>query len=285
MSATYDLHAHTTCSDGTLSPTELVTRAHANGVGALAVTDHDVTDGLAEAGAAAARAGIRLVPGVEVSVTWQRQTLHVVGLCIDPAYEQLQRGLEGLRDFRVWRAQEIGRRLGKKNIGGAFDQARAMARGAVISRTHFARFLLSQGYVTTMGQAFKQYLARGRAAYVPGQWATLDEAIAWIRGAGGVAVMAHPTRYGLTSAKMRRMLQEFKESGGGAIEVASGSQSADEAAHATRLAVEFELLGSCGSDYHGPEKAWADLGKLPPLAPEVEPVWSSFAPAYTCRSS
>lgn len=283
MSATYDLHAHTTCSDGTLTPAELVARAHANGVGALAITDHDVTDGLSEGAVAAERVGMRLVPGVEISVSWQRQTLHVVGLCIDPTFEPLQQGLGRLRAFRVWRAEEIGRRLRKKNIEGAYGHAREMAGGAVIARTHFARFLVAHGYVSTMGQAFQQYLGRGRVGHVPGQWAPLSEAIAWIRGAGGVPVMAHPARYGLTFAKLRRLLQEFKESGGGAIEMAAGTNR-DEAANTARLAVELELLASSGSDYHGPEKAWMDLGRLPPLPAEVEPVWNSFAPSYMCRA-
>lgn len=283
MSATYDLHAHTNFSDGTLTPRELVERARTNGVDGLALTDHDVTDGLAEAAAAARDAGIKLIPGVEISVTWQRQTVHIVGLCIEASHAPLQEGLARLREFRVWRAEEIGRRLGKKNIAGAYEYARGIARGSVISRTHFAHFLVSRGYVPSASQAFKQYLARGRPAHVPGQWASLEDAVTWIRGAGGIAVIAHPARYNYTASKMRRLLNEFKECGGAAIEVASGSQSPAEAQHMTRLAGEHELLGSAGSDFHGPEKPWVDLGRLPPLAPSVTPVWSAFPPAYTCR--
>lgn len=274
--ATHDLHSHTLCSDGTLTPTELLERARANGVNVLALTDHDVTDGVAEAQGAAERLGVTFVPGVEISVTWQRQTLHVVGLRIDPAYEPLQRGLAGLREFRLWRAQEIGRRLRKKNIERAYDHARAMARGAVVSRTHFARYLVAQGFVVDMGQAFKQYLGRGRVAHVPGRWASLDDAIAWIRGAGGIAVLAHPARYPLTSGKLRRLLLEFRECGGLAIEVLSGGHNALESARLARLAVELGLLGSAGSDYHGPENPWVDLGKLGPLPPDVTPVWAAF---------
>jgi hypothetical protein len=275
MSA-YDLHAHTIYSDGTLTPAELVARARANGVGTLALTDHDVTDGLDEARAAAADAGLRLIPGVEVSVTWQRQTVHVVGLNIDPNDASLQQGLDRLREFRWWRAQEIGQRLRKKNIGNAFAETRALARGRVVSRTHFARFLIAHGYVNSMAQAFKDYLGRGRVAHVPGQWARLDEAVGWIRGAGGVAVIAHPARYHLTSGKMRRLLDEFRACGGGAIEVASGSQPKTDTENLTRLALAFDLMASAGSDFHGPEKPWVDLGKLPALAPEVTPVWSAF---------
>lgn len=285
MSATYDLHAHTIHSDGTLTPADLVARAHTNGVEVLALTDHDVTDGLREATTAAEQMGMRLVPGVEISATWQRQTLHVIGLCIDIGNERLQQGLARLRESRVWRAQEIGRRLKRKNIVGAYDAARGIARGSVISRTHFAHFLVTQGYVPSSGQAFKQYLARGRVAYVPGQWADLAEAVAWIRGAGGVAVLAHPGRYQLTASKLRRLLQEFKEYGGQGMEVLSGSQSPAEAEHLTRLAVDLELYASTGSDYHGPEKPWVELGRLPALAPGLIPVWQAFAPEYTCRRS
>jgi 3',5'-nucleoside bisphosphate phosphatase len=279
---TYDLHAHTSCSDGSLTPSELVARAQANGVGALAVTDHDATDGLPEAMAAAASAGVRLVPGVEISVTWQRQTVHVVGLCIDPAHVPLQQGLARLREFRVSRAHEISLRLQKKNIADAYAQVCNRVRGSVISRTHFAQFLVAGGYVGDMGQAFKQYLGRGRVADVPGRWASLEDAVSWIRGAGGIAVVAHPARYDLTFAKLKRLLQEFRECGGAAMEVASGCHAPAETNQMTRLATELDLLGSSGSDYHGPEKPWVELGRLPALAAEVVPVWSAFAPAYVC---
>jgi len=275
MSA-YDLHAHTIHSDGTLTPAELIARARANGVATLALTDHDVTDGLEDAHAAAVAAGVRLIPGVEISVTWQRQTIHIVGLDIDSNNAALQEGLSRLREFRWWRAQEIGGRLQKKNIGDAFARACALARGRVVSRTHFAQFLVAHGYVSSMAHAFKYYLGRGRVAHVPGQWAQLAEAIGWIRGAGGVAVVAHPARYRLTSGKLRRLLDEFRECGGGAIEVTTCSQAASENEHLSRLALNYGLMASMGSDYHGPEKPWVDLGKLPALAPELTPVWCGF---------
>lgn len=278
--ANYDLHTHTLRSDGTLTPAELVARAHANGVDVLALTDHDVTDGLAEADAAARHCGLRLIPGVEISVTWQRQTIHVVGLCIDPANEALQAGLARLRAFRDWRAEEIGRRLRKKNIHGAYDHARAFARGDVISRTHFARYLVSQGLVASMAQAFKQYLGRGRVAHVPGEWASLDEAVGWIRVSRGIAVVAHPARYAFTSGKLARLLHEFRECGGESIEVLSGVHNPAESARMGRLAVDLALLGSAGSDYHGPDKPWIDVGRLPALEPGITPVWSAFAPPY-----
>lgn len=276
MSLRIDLHTHTVCSDGTLSPTELVERAHAAAVRVLALTDHDATDGLAEATRAASARGLTLIPGIEVSVTWQRQTVHIVGLGIDAANESMQHGLARLREFRGWRAQEIDRRLRKKNIRGAFEHVRANVKGAILSRTHFARFLVSQGYVNDMGQAFKQYLARGKAAHVPGQWATLEEAVSWINGAGGTAVIAHPARYKLTSGKLRRLLNEFKECGGRAIEVVSGSHAPQENAQFARIAGEHGLLGSLGSDYHGPENPWVDLGRLPALPDGCTPVWHEW---------
>jgi predicted metal-dependent phosphoesterase TrpH len=277
MTSAYDLHAHTNHSAGTRGPAELVARARANGVATLALTDHDVTSGLDEAQAAAAAGGVRLIPGVEISVTWERQTVHIVGLCIDARNAPLQQGLQRLREFRWWRAQEIGRRLGKKNIPDALAHARALTRGSVVSRTHFARFLVARGYVRSQGQAFKDYLGRGRAAHVPGQWAQLEEAVGWIRAAGGIAVVAHPIRYALTSGKLKRLLGEFRECGGAAIEVVTPSQAASDAAHLSRLAADFGLLASSGSDYHGPEKPWVDLGRLPALAPGVAPVWNAFS--------
>lgn len=272
----YDLHTHTLYSDGTLTPAELVARAHANGVTTLALTDHDATDGLPDARMAAQGVGMRLVSGVEISVTWRRLTVHVVGLYIDPAEPRLQQGLARLRELRLWRAQEIGRRLSRKNIDHAYEHARALARGAVVARTHFARFLVTQGLVANMGQAFRQYLGPGRVAHVPGQWAGLEEAVGWIRAAGGVAVIAHPARYRLSGGQLKRLLAEFRECGGRAVEVVCGSHGPVDVERVERLALELNLLGSCGSDYHGPEKPWVDLGKLAPLGTRLTPVWNAF---------
>lgn len=277
MASHVDLHTHTLRSDGTLTPTDLVTRAHAHGVKILALTDHDVTDGLVEAGATATALGMQLVPGVEISVTWEGQTLHIVGLAIDPAHAALQQGLAQLREFRNWRAREIDRRLAKKRITGAFDYASHLARGSILSRTHFARFLVDRGYVRTMGDAFKHYLTRGRPGHVPGQWATLAQAVGWICDSGGIAVIAHPARYKLTSGKRKRLLDEFKACGGRAIEVISGSHSAADNQHYAELAVREALLASVGSDYHGPEKPWVELGRLPALPAGCTPVWESLA--------
>jgi predicted metal-dependent phosphoesterase TrpH len=273
VSPRYDLHSHSLASDGTLSPSKLVERAAAQGVQVLALTDHDSTDGLAEARTAAVMRGLKLVAGIEISVTWNRQTIHIVGLNIDPDDTALQAGLRRLREFRDWRATEIDRRLAKHRIAGAFEGARRYAQGAIVSRTHFARYLVEKGHVSSVQDAFRHYLSKGRPGHVAGNWASLPEAVGWIRGAGGQAVVAHPGRYKLTNGKLRTLLREFKDCGGAAIEVISGSHEPEANQHFARLARELDLLASLGSDYHGPEKPWVELGRLPALPDGCVPVW------------
>lgn len=276
MSLRYDLHSHSTASDGTLSPTELVTRAAQQGVDVLALTDHDVTDGLSEAQAVAATLGITLLPGVEISVTWQAKTIHIVGLGIDPSNTVLQQGLASMRAFRDWRGEEMGRRLEKRGIENAYAGASAYAQGAILSRTHFARYLVERGHAKDIGQVFKKFLTHGKPGYVAGEWAALPDALHWIHSAGGQAVIAHPARYKLTATRLRQLLSEFKQHGGAAIEVVSGSHSRDDYYNMANYAREFDLLASAGSDYHGPEQAWLELGKLPPLPAGCTPVWSGW---------
>lgn len=270
----YDLHSHTTASDGSLTPAELVTHAVKCGVKALAVTDHDVTSGLAEAAAAAAGHNLEFIPGIEISVTWSHQTLHIVGLHIDPENAPLQDGLHKLHDFRRWRAEEIARRLDKAGIPGSLAAAQAFAQGKIISRTHFARFLVEAGYAKNMKQVFKRYLVRNKPGYVPGQWASLEEAMQWIRGAGGLAVLAHPARYPLSATRLRQLLGEFRALGGAALEVVSGSHSKEDIRYFAQLAGQFDFHASRGSDYHGPENAYADPAGLPPLPAACRPIWT-----------
>jgi len=272
----YDLHTHTVYSDGALAPAELVARAAANGVQVLALTDHDVTDGVPEAQAAAQQAGITLVPGVEISVTWGAQTVHIVGLQIDIAHPGLQAGLARLREFREWRAEEIGRRLAKAGIPGATEAARALALRGLVSRTHFAQFLVAAGHAADVRSVFKKYLVHGKPGYVPGQWAGLDEAIGWIRAAGGQAVLAHPARYKITATRLKKLLGEFRDAGGAAIEVVSGSHSRDDMFRFAQLARSFGLLASSGSDFHGPHNYYMDLGPMPPLPDGCTPVWQTW---------
>lgn len=276
MSLYYDLHSHSTASDGTLSPTELVRRAHEKGVQVLALTDHDTTAGVAEAEVEAKRLGLQLIRGAEISVKWGSHEIHVVGLHLDPERDALRLGLEAAQKFRTWRAEEMGRRLAKKRIEGAYEAARALAPGALVTRSHFARFLLAEGHVKSMQQAFDKYIGRGRPGFVPGQWAELAQAVEWILDAGGRAVIAHPARYKLTATKLRELLGAFKECGGEAMEVVSGSHSRDEMFTMANHARKFELLASRGSDYHGPENPWIDLGALPELPRDLTPVWADW---------
>ncbi|HEB59268.1 MAG TPA: PHP domain-containing protein [Gammaproteobacteria bacterium] len=278
MSPCYDLHAHSTASDGTLTPAELVRRAHARGVDVLALTDHDDVSGVAEAAATASEVGLTLVPGIELSVTWSNMTIHVVGLHVDPTCTALRDGIARQQAFRHWRAAEIARRLAKKGIGGAAEGARSFASGPIVSRTHFARYLVEIGQAASVREVFKRFLVKGKPGYVAGDWASLDEVLGWIHAAGGIAVVAHPARYRLTATRLRRLLTEFTELGGHALEVVSGSHNRDECRYMGELARRFALLASCGSDYHGPEQPYVELGRLAPLPPGCVPVW--HAPAW-----
>lgn len=276
-----DLHTHSTVSDGTLSPRALIELAAGAGVQVLALTDHDTTDGLDEARAAAARRDLRLIPGVEISVTWGGRTIHVVGLRIDPENSRLRLGLAGLLEFRAWRAEEIGRRLAKAGIDGAYEGARALSNGRLVGRTHFARFLVQRRLAADERAVFKHFLVNGKPGHVPGDWASLESAVGWIRAAGGQAVIAHPARYRLTRTRLLRLLGEFRELGGDALEVVSGSHSRDDVFAFAQHAREQRLLASAGSDFHGPQLAvsgqpWISLGRLPALPEGCDPIWSGW---------
>lgn len=276
MSLIYDLHSHSTASDGSLRPRELLERAKSQNVDVLALTDHDNTAGLEEAEQAAKEMGVKLVPGVEVSVTWNGTTVHVLGLGIRPQNDALQRGLHKLREFRNWRGEEISRRLAKVGIQGALEGAKQYASGTLISRTHFARFLVAHGHAKDLRDVFKKYLVHNRPGHVPGQWTDLESAVHWIRGAGGMAVIAHPVRYKLSATRLRQLLAEFKECGGEGLEVVSSSHTLDECRSMAVQAEKFNFFATCGSDYHGPEHAWVELGKIPPLPVGCTPIWSQW---------
>lgn len=276
-----DLHTHSTGSDGTLTPTALIDLASSCGVEVLALTDHDTTDGVEEALAAAGRRGMRLIPGVELSVTWGGHTIHVVGLRIDPSNADLQLGLAGLLEFRHWRAEEIGRRLAKAGIEGAYAGAKALSSGRLVGRTHFARFLVQRRLAVDERAVFKHFLVNGKPGHVPGAWATLESAIGWIRAAGGQAVIAHPARYKLTRTRLLGLLGEFRELGGAGLEVVSGSHSRDDIFAFAHVAREQRLLASAGTDFHGPQLAvsghpWVSLGRLPALPEGCSPLWSDW---------
>lgn len=275
--AFHDLHCHSTYSDGLLTPAELVQRASTRGVGVLALTDHDDVAGVAEALDAAADARIRLVCGAEISVSWESQTIHLVALGVDPGHPGLVEGLAGIRAGRDTRARRIGQSLERAGIPGAFEGARRYVTSEpLISRTHFARYLVEAGYVREVSAVFKRFLTPGKPGYVPHAWATLSEAISWTRAAGGQAVLAHPGRYRLTATGMRRLLAEFRELGGDAIEVLSASHTPAQCTEFGTYARAFGLLASSGSDFHGPAESRIDLGALPELPVAVVPVWSRW---------
>lgn len=261
-----------------LSPTQLIELAARTGADAIALTDHDNIDGLAEAEAAARRAGIGFVPGVEISVSWGDTTLHVVGLQIDPEAPALRAGLESIRGGRMGRARRIAEALEKLGFPDTFEAAYALAANeTLLSRTHFARHLVERGAVKDTQQAFDRYLARGKPAYVSHRWASLQDALEWIRASGGTAVLAHPGRYDLKPMMRDELLAQFKSLGGTAIEVVTGSHRPEEYATWRRLAAQFGFLASRGADYHGPGESPCEPGRLPPLHGSLEPVWSRWA--------
>jgi len=273
MTERYDLHCHSTASDGALSPTALVQRAHQNGVTALALTDHDTTMGLAEAHVCADALGMRLIDGIELSTSWQNKTLHIVGLGIDPNYAPLANATHELQATRLERAAKIAEKLEKKHITGAFEAVKKAAGQGMITRSHFADFLLSQFHVSTQQEAFDRYLGKGKPAFVATTWADMDIAIHWITEAGGVAVLAHPLRYKLTANWMKRLLAAFKDAGGQSMEVVTGRNNVDEIKLLATYANQFALAGSVGSDFHSPVTPWVELGRLAPLPDNIQPVW------------
>lgn len=277
MSSPIDLHSHSTVSDGLLSPVELMYYAAEKGVKVLALTDHDEIAGLPEAAAAATKYGLQFINGVEISVTWNRRTVHIVGLKIDPTNTELQAGLQRLRDSRHVRAQGMADGLARVGITGSLEGAYAHAsKGGIISRSHFARFLVEKGFAKNVGAVFKRFLVKGKPGYHEHQWASLEEAVGWIRNSGGIAVLAHPGRYDIGRTNMLTLLHEFRELGGKAIEVVTGSHTPEMVPHFARLAHQFELLSSAGSDYHGPGHSYFDMGRLPDLPPNCTPVWHDW---------
>lgn len=274
----FDLHNHSTCSDGLLSPSELIALAARTGVDALALTDHDTVDGVAEAARAARAHGIRFIPGVEISVSWGDTTLHVVGLNVDPSAPELVAGLDSIRDGRYGRGERIAALLEKLGFAGTLEGAMAQAgRPEKLSRAHFARHLAERGWVKDTQHAFDKYLAKGKPAYVPHRWASLEDAVRWIRSAGGIAVLAHPGRYNLQPMMREEMLKQFGAFGGEAIEVVTGSHRPEEYALWQREALAHGFLASRGADYHGPGESPYEPGRLPPLHASLTPVWSKWA--------
>ena len=273
-----DLHCHSVVSDGTLTPEELAARAAANGVELWALTDHDEIGGQRRAMAAAAAHGMKYLTGTEISVTFAGETVHIVGLGFDPDDPSMQQGLLATRGGRGSRAMEIAAGLAQVGIHGAYEGAlRYAGNPELVSRTHFARFLVETGVCKDTNEVFRRFLTDGKPGYVPHRWASLKDAVQWITAAGGMAVIAHPARYKFTANEEYALFTEFKAHGGTAVEVVTGSHTAAEYVKYGETAREFGLAASRGSDFHSPDESHTDLGRLPYLPGELTPVWELLA--------
>lgn len=280
-----DLHCHSTASDGALSPTALVERAAERGVTHLSLTDHDTIAGLAEAGAAARKQGIVLIPGVELSCVWKSRTIHLVGLDFDVEASPFRQALQRQNDNRWARARMIAERLDKLAIDDLLARATEAAGGDVPGRPHFARVLTEAGAVRNTAQAFKRYLGNGKAGDVKAFWPELEEVVRWIIEAGGLAVLAHPRKYQLTATRLRALTADFRRAGGRAIEVSTSGQSSGDLGFLAELCRKENLLASQGSDFHFPGAPWCELGRIMKMPDGLEPVWHSFKEPVSNRAS
>jgi predicted metal-dependent phosphoesterase TrpH len=273
-----DLHCHSRVSDGTLEPEDVAKRAAAGGVELWSLTDHDEVGGQARALKAAHALGLAYLTGVEVSVTFAGVTVHIVGLGFDADDAQLKQGLRSTRGGRQQRAQEMAHGLAAVGIKGGYEGAlKYVGNPDLISRTHFARFLVDSGVCSDVGEVFRRFLTEGKPGFVPHRWARLGDAVRWIREAGGMAVIAHPARYAFTPTEEYALFSEFKAHGGQGVEVVTGSHSADEYVRYADMAQEFDLLASRGSDFHSPGESRTELGSLPPLPGACRPIWEALS--------
>ena len=272
-----DLHCHSNISDGVLAPAAVAAYARKAGVDVWALTDHDEVSGVAAARAAALDLGMRFVAGVEISITWAGETVHIVGLQVDENNPDLVQGLHQTRSGRDARGREIARQLDLAGIPDAYEGAlKFVGNPDLMSRTHFARYIVETGKCANIPDVFKKYLSEGKPGYVEHRWATLAESVAWIRGAGGVAVIAHPGRYRFSDMAQGVLFDEFKQLGGVAIEVVTGSHSPDQYPEYAQLANAYGFLASRGTDFHAPGESRVDFAKLPPLPASVTPIWHDW---------
>jgi len=276
MRLIYDLHTHTTASDGEFSPKALVIKAKANGVDVLAITDHDTTKGVAEAENEACKQNIRLLPGIELSVSWMDKNFHIVGLGINPDNRELQASLIETEELRQQRAIKIDKKLEKIGVTNAYFEAKGLAGTHTLTRSHFARVLINQGFAKDSREVFKKYLVNNKPGFVKTNWLEMALGIKLIEDSGGEAILAHPMRYNITASWLRRFLTAFKEAGGVGIEVVTGSSNADEIKTTAAYAKRFELSGSAGSDFHGFDNTWVKLGQLAAMPESVTPVWERW---------
>jgi hypothetical protein len=271
-----DLHTHSNCSDGSLSPAALVERAAAAGVSVLALTDHDTVAGLDEAQRAANEQALRLVPGVEISAAWRSQAIHVLGLWVDPGSLKLRSLLHSQGELRRLRMRKICARLEKLRLPGAELLAAVESNPGLPTRAHLAAAMVAGGHVDTHDAAFRKYLSKGKAAHIAAEWPALETVVGWIRAAGGVASLAHPARYALSAGARRHLLADFKTAGGTSLEVVTGGNGDQHVDSCAALAVKHGLFGSVGSDFHSPQAAWNPLGRSLKLPDCVTPVWRNF---------
>ena len=273
MSHVFDLHTHSTASDGILSPEMLVEKASAVGINTLALTDHDTVAGLAAAQSTAKKYNITLINGIELSCLWNNKTIHVVGLNFKADNKAIIDATTHLNHLREERAIKIGEKLKKVGIDNAYENAKRIAAGGTVTRQHFSTFLIENGNAKNQTDVFKRFLVNNKPGYASVEWPSLEETIAQINGAGGVSVIAHPMRYKLTATKLRNLIKEFKELGGKAIEVVTGHNQSAEIELATGYAKRYDMAASVGSDFHNGNTAWSQLGKLAKLPQGLTPVW------------
>jgi predicted metal-dependent phosphoesterase TrpH len=271
-----DLHTHSNCSDGALTPALLVARAAAAGVEVLALTDHDTVAGLGEAQQSAQVHGLRLVPGVEISASWRAQAIHVLGLWIDPGSADLRAELCAQGERRRARMRKMCARLEKQGLPGRELLAAVEASPGVPTRAHLANAMVAGGHVDSAESAFRKYLGKGKTANVAAEWPALDVVVGWIRAAGGAAALAHPARYSLSAGARRRLLTDFAAAGGAALEVVTGANGAQHVEAVAALALKYGFMGSVGSDFHDPRHTWNPLGRSLKLPDCVTPVWRSY---------
>jgi len=272
-----DLHCHSLISDGVLAPAALARRAGQNGVQLWSLTDHDEVAGLAEARSVCREIDLPFIAGVEISATWAKRTVHILGLNIDPDNEALKKGLESIRAGRTDRARQIADRLEQMGVKGSFEGAMSYASNPqLLSRTHFARYLIDQGYAKSMKEVFESYLGDGRSGNVRVHWSRLEDAVGWIRGAGGRAVIAHPGRYIYDATQADAFFEAFRDMGGEGIEVVTGSHQPHQYQEYADVARRYGFLASRGSDFHAPTESRIDLGSLPELPSDLQPVWHDW---------
>ena len=272
-----DLHCHSNVSDGVLAPAAVAQHAHKAGVDVWGLTDHDEVGGIAAARAAAVNLGMQFIPGVEISITWAGQTVHVVGLRLDETNPVLLQGLADTRNGRDARGREMAAQLAQAGIPGAYEGAlKYVANPDLMSRTHFARYLVEIGVCVNIPEVFRKYLTEGKPGYVPHRWASLEQALGWIAAAGGIAVIAHPGRYKFSTVAEGALFDEFKELGGAAIEVVTGSHTPDQYPVYAELARRYGFLASRGTDFHAPGESRAEFALLPPLPSGLKPVWHDW---------